>query len=287
MSDPQTPKPSSQDPEPAKTAKPTQKQTNDAPLQRSARNLIDHDYRHLDNPDTHPTTRRVKGLSEAETHIAYVYYSTANEERGLAEKDPWMLEDAQQSHDWEEWDKAIKTELDQLEQLKTWELVNLLERHQAIRNKWVFVWKRNEHGNVVKHKARLVIQSFAQKPSVDYSENGMFAPVIRFDTLRTLLAIATVKDLDIIQLDIKGAYTYLNRKVKEEIYMKQPTGYEDGTGRVCQLLLNLYGLKQAGNIWNGEFDGTMKELGYKRSCTDYCAYIKNLVGDFSIMTTWV
>ena len=57
---------------------------------------------------------------------------------------------------------------------------------------------------------------------------------MRFDTLRTLLAIAAIEDWDIQQIDIKGAY--LNGQLKEEIYMHQPTGYEDETNRVCRLL---------------------------------------------------
>jgi hypothetical protein len=108
---------------------------------------------------------------------------------------------------------------------------------------------------------------------------------MRFDTLRTLLAIAAVKDWDIVQLDVKGAY--LNGKLKEEIFMKQPTGYNDGTTRVCHLLRNLYGLKQAGNVWNEDFNRTMEELGYTRLRTDYCAYLKRLDDDISILIVYV
>jgi hypothetical protein len=57
-----------------------------------------------------------------------------------------------------------------------------------------------------------------------------------------------MKKLYIQQLDIKGAY--LNGKLREQVYMKQPEGYNDRTGRVCQLIKTLYGLKQAGREWN-------------------------------------
>jgi Reverse transcriptase (RNA-dependent DNA polymerase) len=97
---------------------------------------------------------------------------------------------------------------------------------------------------------------------MDYSENGTFAPVMRLDTLRTLLALAAVNDWDIQQMDIKGAY--LHGKIKEELYMRQPIGFKDGTGRVCRLLRPLYGLKQAGNVWNVDFDGSMKGFQYTR-----------------------
>ena len=52
-------------------------------------------------------------------------------------------------------------------------------------------------------------------------------------------------------MDIKGAY--LNRKMVEELYMKQPTGFEDGTAWVCRLHCKIYGLQQAGNVWNHEW----------------------------------
>jgi hypothetical protein len=103
-------------------------------------------------------------------------------------------------------------------------------------------------------------------------DSGTFAPVMRFETLRTMLALATINRWDVRPMDIKGAY--LNGWLKEEIYMKQPAGYDDGSGRVCRLIKTLYGLKQARNEWNNEFDGTMKDLAYTNTCSDYCCYIR-------------
>ena len=197
---------------------------------------------------------------EAETRIAYTYNTVANTEIGIADSDPKNLNEAMAAPDWESWDEAIHEELNQLHDMGTWKLVDLPEGREAIGSKWVFIRKCDEHGNVVHHKVRLVAQGYSQTPGIDLSETGTFAPVMRLDTLRTMLAISSVQDLDIQQLDIKGAY--LNGYLKEEVYMRQPVGYEDSTGCICRLLRPLYGLKQAGNVWNKEFDGTMKELGY-------------------------
>jgi hypothetical protein len=71
---------------------------------------------------------------------------------------------------------------------------------------------------------------------------------MRFDALRTVLAISAVKDWDLRQIDIKGAY--LNGELKEELYMRQPTGFDDGSGRDCRPRKSIYGLR-----------------------SDYCAYI--------------
>ena len=76
----------------------------------------------------------------------------------------------------------------------------------------------------------------------------MFAPVARLASIRTLLAIAAAQNLEIHQIDIKGAY--LNRELTEEerIYMKQPPGYpvSPNSSDVLQLL---NGLKQVGRRW--------------------------------------
>ena len=59
---------------------------------------------------------------------------------------------------------------------------------------------------------------------------GTFAPVMCFKTLRTMLALVAINGWDMWQMDIKG--TYLNGWLKEEIYMKQPAGFDDGSGQV-------------------------------------------------------
>jgi len=70
--------------------------------------------------------------------------------------------------------------------------------------------------------------------------------------IRALLALATIEDWEINQMDVKGAY--LNGHLKEEIYMAQPDGYEDGSNKACCLIKTLYGLKQSGCEWNTELN---------------------------------
>ncbi|GJP80216.1 hypothetical protein CLOP_g10443 [Closterium sp. NIES-67] len=75
----------------------------------------------------------------------------------------------------------------------------------------------------------------------DYDE--VFAPVGKGTTLRVLLAIAALLGWKIRQMDIVTAF--LNGIIMEEVYMKQPEGLDDGSGRVCRLKKAIYGLKQA------------------------------------------
>lgn len=77
------------------------------------------------------------------------------------------------------------------------------------------------------------------------------------------------------QYDVVGAY--LNAEVEEEIYMRQPPGYDDGSGRVLRLIKALYGLKQGGRVWNQHFNSTMVEkLGFQRLSADICVYVKTV-----------
>ena len=70
----------------------------------------------------------------------------------------------------------------------TWELVDPPVGCRPIRLKWVYKVKRDEHGAIVKYKARLVAHGFVQRESIDFEE--VFAPVARMESIRLLLAMA-------------------------------------------------------------------------------------------------
>ena len=128
-------------------------------------------------------------------------------------------------------------------------------------------------------------QGFSQKPGTDYNNDATFAPVMRFETLRTLLAFAAVHNLKLRQFDVKSAY--LHGRLSETIYMNQPPGYEDSSGRFCLLQRSLYGLKQAGNVWNQELNRVLHKIGFTQLKSDYCCYIKRQDDNFSILVSWV
>ncbi|CAA7266308.1 unnamed protein product [Cyclocybe aegerita] len=198
---------------------------------------------------------------------------------------PRTVDEALQSPEAFYWEAAMREELATIKKMNTWEETDLPEGRTAIGSRWVFDKKHDEHGNVIKYKARIVAQGFSQKPGTDYSNDGTFAPVMRFETLRTGLGLAAINGWDLRQFDVKGAY--LNGYLEEEIYMRQPPGFDDGTGRVCLLKRSLYGLKQAGNVWNKEFDRAMQDLGFNRLKSDSCCYLRRTGDDFEILLVWV
>ncbi|CAI7734514.1 unnamed protein product [Closterium sp. NIES-53] len=133
------------------------------------------------------------------------------------------LEEAFESSDAEEWKKAME------------------KRRNAITSKWLFKIKSDADGKIERYKSRLVAKGYQQKEKVDYKE--LFAPVVKPTTLRTLLAGATIKGWVVKQMDVTTAF--LNGILEEEIFMAQPEGFDDGSGRVWKLKKALYGLKQA------------------------------------------
>jgi Reverse transcriptase (RNA-dependent DNA polymerase) len=107
-----------------------------------------------------------------------------------------------------------------------------------------------------------------------------FALVMRLETFRLLITLATKLELVIHVVDVVGAY--LNGKLDEKIFMMQPLEYNDGTGRVCQLLRPLYGLKQAGRAWNEELNQTFSKMDFTRLYSDQCVFIRHTDQDLLI-----
>ena len=87
-------------------------------------------------------------------------------------------------------------------------------------------------------------KGFAQRPGLEYDE--IFASTLKWSTLRTILAIAAIDDLEIECIDFSTAY--LNGEIDKDVYMHQPEGFEEGD-LVCKLGKGLYGLKQGGRLW--------------------------------------
>ena len=91
-------------------------------------------------------------------------------------------------------------------------------------------------------------------------------------TIRTIIALAAVFDWNMQSIDISSAF--LNGELEEEVYMKQPQGFEQlGPEYVCKLKKAIYGLKQAGRQWNKKLHATLVLLGYKRLESDRSVYV--------------
>ncbi|GBN50528.1 Retrovirus-related Pol polyprotein from transposon TNT 1-94 [Araneus ventricosus] len=131
---------------------------------------------------------------------------------------------------------------------ETWKLVTPPSGKKDISCRWTFKTKYDSKGNIERYKARLVAQGFSQKFGTDYDET--FAPVVAYTTIRTFLAAAAYKNLNVTHVDIKTALLHGN--LEDEVYMSQPEGYveADQEQKVCKLNKAIYGLKQAARAWH-------------------------------------
>ncbi|KAD4385741.1 hypothetical protein E3N88_25910 [Mikania micrantha] len=113
----------------------------------------------------------------------------------------------------------------------------------VIGTRWVLRCKKDDHGIIVRNKARLVVQEFRQIEGLDYNE--VFAPVARLEAIRIFMAYASFKKFKVYQMDVKSAF--LPSVVSEIVYVSQPPGFEDPLHRdqVYKLDKALYGLHQA------------------------------------------
>ncbi|KAF2347605.1 Reverse transcriptase RNA-dependent DNA polymerase, partial [Trinorchestia longiramus] len=143
---------------------------------------------------------------------------------------------------------------------------------KPIRCKWIFKKKTGPDGNVCSYKARLAAHGYAQKFGVEYDET--FSPVVRFESVRAVLALAAKHNLQLHHMDVATAF--LNGELSEEIYLTQPEGFvsEGNENLVCKLSKSLYGLKQSPKCWNTALDGHLKQLGFKQSKNDACIYTR-------------
>nr|GEY91156.1 putative ribonuclease H-like domain-containing protein [Tanacetum cinerariifolium] len=142
------------------------------------------------------------------------------------------------------------------------QIIDLPYGKRAIGTKWIYRNKKDERGIVVRNKARLVAQGYTQEEGIDCDE--VFAPVARIEAIRLFLAYASFKDFVAYQMDVKSAFLY--GKIKEEVYVCQPLGFEDPEfrDRVYNLEKELYGLHQAPRAWYETLSTYLLYNGFQR-----------------------
>jgi len=228
------------------------------------------------------TSRRLRRLTQKAEQIQREKAALAaaehpnNQNNGL-ESEPLTFKEAigDPTHG-KAWKTAIKSELDSLGKNKVISLTKHQSGMRPISCKWVFKLKRDLTGRVIRHKARLVVRGFTQRHGIDYDET--FAPVAKYTTIRTLLALAAAADWEIHQMDVKTAF--LAGDLDEQIFMELPEGINAPANTICELKKSLYGLKQAPRVWYQKLDTflTSKNLKLVQSNTDNSLYVgKHLI----------
>ena len=157
-----------------------------------------------------------------------------------------------------QWLLAMQDELHSLQSFNTWQLVERPPDTPIISCKWVFAIKTGQAGMPYRYKARLVARGCQQHAGIDYEET--YAPVAKWNTLRSTAAIAAHRGWPILHMDVKTAY--LNSLLKHRVYMLQPPGFavKGKENYVLLLLRAIYGLKQSGRSWHQDIDAYLRYL---------------------------
>ncbi|GBM49558.1 Retrovirus-related Pol polyprotein from transposon TNT 1-94, partial [Araneus ventricosus] len=180
--------------------------------------------------------------------------------------------EAKNSADWQNWEFAMKNELDSLNKHKVWEIVNRPAKTKLVKSKWVYSLKQSDNGET-KYKARLVAAGFNQIKNKDYLES--YSPVVNIESFRLLIALASKLNLMVRFFDVKTAYLYSD--IEETVYMLPPPGFERlvGDGKVCKLKRSIYGLPQSGRNWYMKIKSELEKFGLTQLASDNCVFIKS------------
>ena len=184
--------------------------------------------------------------------------------------EPKTVAEALKSSDSANWSEAMKCEMTSMNRNKVWNLVEYKPGMKLVKSKWIFKRKIGIDGDFT-YKARLVAQGYSQQAGIDYNET--FSPVVRFDSIRTVLSLASKFNLNVNHLDVSSAF--LNGNLDETVFMKQPENFiVDGkSSYVCHLKKAIYGLKQSSKCWHDSFSKFIQQLGFHQVHSDACIYV--------------
>ena len=243
-----------------------------------------------DTPDTSKTSnsKKTRLRKQLETDLG-PYWKTDEQSTNIAFAlsaiaEPTTYEEAIESEDAHHWKNAMNDEHASLLENNTWELTTLPPNQNIIPTRWLYRIKYNSDGTINRYKARLVAKGFAQIYGMDYDET--YAPVFKFTSLRTILTIGAIFNLEIHQMDVKTAF--LNGDIDTEIYIEPPQGYRQKPDQVCKLRKGLYGLKQSPRLWNKRINDYLTDNQFKRCVSDPCIYYRHYAEkDFDLLSIWV
>jgi hypothetical protein len=209
--------------------------------------------------------------------------ATARANRANISDEPPTYEAAMSSPEAAQWQIACTEELQSLQDMKVYEEVPRPPDRKIVDSRWTFKLKRGPEGLIERFKGRVVTKGYTQVEGLDYDE--MFAPVVNFTSIHTLLALAAHLDLEIHQVDIKTAF--LNGKLNEEIYLRPPPGANTDKSLVWHLHRPLYRLKQSSRQWYQEVYAKFTNLGFTRLEADHSIFQRGKGSQLIIVAIYV
>lgn len=182
------------------------------------------------------------------------------------------------------WWEPMQMEYDLLIEKGVWELVDLPLGANLTGGTWTYAIKWGSRGEVMRRNGQYVAQGFTQIYGLDYDKT--YGAVIRFESLRIILAIIVVLGLYLFQLDFKGAF--LNSPIKHDVYMKQLPGFiKPGNEHlVCKLKKSIYSTKQGSHDWQATLAEGYKADGYLTLRADPCVRYQREGREYTMTGTY-
>jgi len=224
--------------------------------------------------DSSPVVTRNTGINSLITE-GVIYTAIASDD------EPQTVNEALKRRDAMKWREAMTNELKSMAKNEVWELVQKPQHVKPVSCRWVYKIKHRADGSIERYKARLVARRFSQFCPADET----YSPVMRQSTLKMLLALAVEHEMDISHCDVMCAFLHGN--LESPVYMDQPPGHDDGTGRVCLLKKALYGLRNSGRLWYKRFTEHLEQLDFVQSLVDPCVFTLHKGNSIIIIGLWV
>ncbi|KAE9207773.1 hypothetical protein PF004_g16945 [Phytophthora fragariae] len=211
--------------------------------------------------------------------------------------DPRNYRDAMRDARANKWKEAIKVEFEALESNNTWKVVARPRNSKLLHTKWVFKTKTHADGTVERYKGRLVVCGNEQEYGIDYIVT--FSAVLDLTTGKLIFVMAHVWEVPAHHGDVPSAYVKADKEEGLEIYLYIPDGMEISDkllallgvkhkGQLAlRLIKSLYGLKQAGRLWNRLLHKILVKLGFCQCYTDGCLYYKRDAGGVTLVGAYV
>ncbi|NCF91157.1 MAG: hypothetical protein GWQ05_09390, partial [Verrucomicrobiaceae bacterium] len=175
----------------------------------------------------------------------------------------------------EEYWEAACVEMETLEKMDSWTVVDRTSDMNVLPSTWAFKCKRFPDGLIKKFKARFCARGDRQIEGVDFFET--YAPVVMWTTIRLLLILECLLGLVSKQGDVTCAFLHAHLDDGEEVYLQMPRGFKqyskNGREKVLKLKRCLYGLRQAPRSFWKYMVEKLEICGLKQSSLDPCLFI--------------
>jgi hypothetical protein len=179
--------------------------------------MVDYNNQHnVDEPQTslRRSTRVRNPPRRYDAFVSSVYLTNNDDENSC-------YQEAVKCSNSDKWKEKMKDEMNSLAKNATWDLVELPRNRKTVGCKWAYKLKKGVDDKVERYKARMVAKGYSQKACIEFHD--IFSRVVKIVSIRSVLALVALLDLELEQIDLKTAF--LHGDLHEDIYMEQLEGF--------------------------------------------------------------